>query len=288
MSHESFPAAPAPSSGTRSVAVRRVCFEHGALMDRHLVDDDLMLSHLAAVMSAAIPAGEEFVIDVIRRHRKGLEPGLRKDTNSLIGQEQVHSREHEAFNRALHRLGYPVPVIDRASRTAKAISSRLPARLQLAMVASIEHFTATLAEHVLSTDHVKVTWGDTTAREFISWHLYEELEHRSIAFDVMKAAGVSEADRHCGMRLTVALFGSVVIGGMLLSLATDRDTYRPRRFLRSLRRLRNSPSARMSGDLSRWYRPDFHPDERNIDAIVDRWRPELFEETRPAAHATMG
>ena len=276
------------SAPPRSIAVRRAAFDHTALVDRHLVDDDLMLSHLAAVMSAAIPAGEEFVIEVVRRHRKGLEPALRRDTNALIGQEQLHSDEHRAFNEALGRLGYPVGLIGRASQVAKALGLRLPVRLQLAMVASIEHFTATLAEHVLATDHMLITWGDTAAREFISWHLFEELEHRSIAFDVMRAAGVSERERQLGMRLTLAIYGPVVIGGMILSLATDPATYRPLQLARSFRRFRTSPHAHMSGDLSHWQRPDFHPDDRDIDAILERWRPLLFESAAPAVSATMG
>lgn len=103
----------------------------------------------------------------------------------------------------------------------------------------------------------------------------------------MTAAGVGERDRHRGMRWTLALYGPVVIGGMVLSLATDPGTYHPLGLMRSLRRFRNSPSARMSGDLSRWYRAGFHPDERNIDAILERGRAELFEVAEPSASATM-
>ena len=275
-----------PSS--RSIGVRRVSFDHGSLLDRHFADDDLLLSHVSAVMSAAIPAGEDLVIEAVRRHRRDLDPDLRRATNALIGQEELHSREHDAFNEALHRLGYPVPAIARASRAVKAIGLRLPERLQLAMVAAIEHFTATLAANALGTDHMRVTWGDTSAHDFITWHLFEELEHRSIAFDVMRSFGVSEKDRHRGMRLTLGLFGPVIIGGLVLSLATDAAAWNPVRLARSIRRFRRSPFARTTGSFSDWYRPDFHPEERDVAETMERWRLRLLGDPVPAGSATMG
>src|SRR5579872_3666821 len=175
---------------TRTVAARRYTFDHGALgPDRHWLDHDLIGSHLLAALSGVIPAGERMFADTVRRQRDRVEGPLRDQVNGFIGQETLHLREHERFNHALARLGYPTAVIDRASAVTFALVERLPARLQVDFAAAVEHWTAVIAEHALAADQL-ARWelADET-RAFLDWHLVEELEHRAVAFDVAQAMG---------------------------------------------------------------------------------------------------
>jgi hypothetical protein len=267
------------TAGTRTVTARRYAFDHEAVgADRHWLDDDLFGSHLVAALSGVIPPGERFFADVIRRQRDRFDGPLRDQIKGFIGQERLHQREHDEFNHALARLGYPTAGIDRASATTFAVAQRFPARLQVAVAAAIEHWTAVIAEHSLVEDQLAAWQMSEATRAFLAWHLVEELEHRAVAFDVMQAMGTSEVERILAMRVAVAMMIPSVVGGLLVSLAGDRDTWHPRRLVRSLRRFRRSAIAQGSfvRDLLAWNRPGFHPDQRDIDDLLDRWRTELF------------
>ncbi|MGH9184950.1 MAG: metal-dependent hydrolase [Acidimicrobiales bacterium] len=267
------------TAATRSVTPRRYAFDHGSVgPDRHWLDDDLLASHLVATLSGVIPPGERFVAESVRRQRDRLDGPLQHQVKGFLGQERLHQREHDRFNRALAGLGYPTAMIDRASAVTFAVAARFPARLQLAVTAAIEHWTAVIAEHTFVDDQFADWQTSEAARAFLAWHLVEELEHRAVAFDVMQATGVGEPQRILAMHVTVLLLLPSVVGGLVLSLLGDRDTWNPFRLARSLRRFGRTPIARGSfvRDLLAWNRPGFHPDQRNIDALLEHWNAELF------------
>ena len=270
---------PKSTAGTRTVTARRYAFDHASVgPDRHWLDDDLIGSHLLAALSGVIPPGERFFADAVRAQRHHVDGRLQEQIKGFIGQERLHQREHDEFNHALAGLGYPTAGIDRASQITFDLVSRLPGRTQVAFAAAAEHFTAVIAEHALEEDELAGWQMSEATRAFLAWHLVEELEHRAVAFEVMQAMGVGEIERVLAMHLATAMMFPSVIGGLLVSLAGDRDTWHPARLLRSLGRLRRSAIAQRSflRDLLLWNRPGFHPDQRSIDDLLERWREQLF------------
>lgn len=267
---------------SRHITTRRVAFDHADLgPDRHWFDDDLFSSHLVAALSAVIPPGERFVADAVKKRRPHLPVSMRSDINGFVGQETMHQREHTRFNEALAGLGYPTDLIERWSGLSFALMSRLPESLQVASTAAIEHWTAVIAENFLETDRLDEIQWSPSSRSFLTWHLYEELEHRALAFDAMRSEGTSELERMMAMQVVVGFLIGPVVGGLVLSLLSDRSLRRPTRLLRSMRRFQNSGLVRprFVRDLLSWYRPGFHPDHRNIDDVMARLEEELFGET---------
>jgi len=272
------------SNPERKVPTRRISFEE-SLQDlpKHYADDgDLILSHVAAGLSAVFPDGEDFFVRSVRHFRDQVtDPELKRQVAGFIGQEAMHGRQHRAFNDRLDELGYPVKRFERLTKKGLAIRERfLPATSNLAATAALEHFTATLAELVLSSQETRDLFGHDEVRNLFLWHALEESEHKAVAFDVYKAVGGSERMRVWTMKLL--RFGFVV--GMtlqvIISMLGDRATYRPRTLWRSLRRVRRSPivDRELWRQLKDYDRPDFHPDDRDTTGLVQRWREELFGE----------
>jgi hypothetical protein len=269
-------------SADRKVPTRRISFED-SLQDlpRHFADDgDLILSHLAAALSAVFPDGEDFFVRSVRHFRDQVtDPALKRQVAGFIGQEAMHGREHRALNDRLDALGYPTNLIERLVKRGLQLRERiLSAKSNLAATAALEHFTATLAELVLSNADTRDQFGHEGVRDLFLWHALEESEHKAVAFDVYKAVGGSEITRVLTMKLL--RFGFVV--GMsvqvIASLLGDRTTYRWRVLLASWRRFRRSPllSRQLWDQLRDYDRPDFHPDDRDATELVERWRTELF------------
>lgn len=269
-------------SADRQIPTRRVSFEKSLEgVPRHFAHDgDLIASHVIAALSAVFPDGEDFFVRSVRRYREVLsDADLKRDVAGFIGQEAMHGREHRALNRRLAALGYPTRYFETLTRVGIGLRERvLPPKSNLAATAALEHFTATLAELVLSEPEVRKLFGHEEVKSLFLWHALEESEHKAVAFDVYKAVGGSER-----MRVwTMNVFRFVFIVGMtlqvLVSLALDRAAYRPGNLLRSWRRFRSSPVMRPEvwRRLRDYNRHDFHPDDHDTSELVAMWREELF------------
>ena len=272
------------SNTDRKVPTRRISFEESlqTLPKHFAADDDLILSHLAASLSAVFPDGEDFFVRSVRNFRDQItDPELKRQVAGFIGQEAMHGREHRAFNDRLDELGYPTKRFERLTKKGLAIRERVvtPAG-NLAATAALEHFTATLAELVLSNEEVQGLFGHDEVRNLFLWHALEESEHKAEAVDVYKAVGGSERTR--GWTMKALRFGFVV--GMtlqiMISLLFDRKTYKPGALRRSWLKVRRSPllTKEVWAQLKDYDRRDFHPDDRDTTALVKEWREKLFGE----------
>ncbi|WP_243723047.1 metal-dependent hydrolase, partial [Actinomadura sp. 7K507] len=265
----------------RTMMVRRLRFAYpkGA-MRRHYADDDLILSHIVAVLSATFPKGEDFFIRSVRAcSGRVTDPELKRQVKAFIGQEVVHGREHDTLNGQLRSMGYPTHWVDAFVKRSTRLGLRLmPPRAALGHTAALEHYTATLAECLLTDPRAQALLGDNEVRNVLLWHALEESEHKSVAFDVYRAAGGSERLRRRTMIEASAGLLGVTIVFTILSMLADPATYNPRRLAGSLRALRRSPflDAKVRARIRAYQRPGFHPDDFDATDILARWRDELF------------
>ena len=264
------------------IPTRRISFDTAfAQVPRHFaVNGDLILSHLAASLSAVFPEGEDFFVRSVRRFRDAVtDDALRRQVNGFIGQEAMHGREHREFNDRLHALGYPTKWFERIIKHGLALRERiLPPIHNLAATAALEHYTATLAELLLSSEETRALFGNDDVLHLFLWHALEESEHKAVAFDVYKAAGGTEGVRVFTMNVVTIGFLTQMTFQMIVSLLLDPATYQPGSLVPSWRRLWQSPlMEREIWDRLREYnRADFHPNSRDTTALVERWRAELF------------
>lgn len=265
-----------------AVKVRRIAFEYPSEgLPRHFVSGDIVMSHVVAMLSAMFPDGEDFFVRSVRAWRDDVtDPVLREQVKGFVGQEAMHGREHREFNRRLAALGYPTVGVERLVDRSLRFRERLQGRqANLAVTAALEHYTATLAETLLSSEQARGLFDVAEVRSLLLWHALEESEHKAVAFDVYRHVGGSERLRRVMMNVTTVLFLLALIGTTTVSIAMDPIARRhPRRLLRSLAGLRRSPFV--TGDVVRrlrdYNRAGFHPDDNDAGALVDTWRSELF------------
>src|SRR5688572_16716978 len=151
---------PQTGAPARKVPTRRISFEESLqTVPKHFAaDGDLILSHLAASLSSVFPDGEDFFVRSVRHFRDDItDPELKRQVAGFIGQEAIHGREHRAFNDRLDELGYHhVKVAERITRLGLSTREKIASpRSNLAATAALEHFTATLAELVLTNEEVR-------------------------------------------------------------------------------------------------------------------------------------
>jgi len=270
------------SNPDRKVPTRRMSFEESMqdLPKHFAADGDLIGCHLTAALSAVFPDGEDFFVRSVRHFRDEItDPALKRQVAGFIGQEAVHGREHRVFNDRLDELGYPVKRFERLTKMGLQLRERVaPAKSNLAATAALEHFTATLAELVLTSEEARAEFGHEAVLHLFLWHALEESEHKAVAFDVYKAVGGSERMRVVTMNILCVVFISFVTAAVIGSLVADRATYRPGNLRRSWRHFRRSPlmTRALWKQLRDYNRPDFHPDDSDTTELVERWATTLF------------
>lgn len=274
-----------PVTTTSYPPVRRIRFRFGdpRPMKRHFVEGDIVMSHLTAMLSAIFPPGEEGFIRSVRRFADHVsDPVLKKRVNGFIGQESVHGQEHRRLNEQLIAMGFPLVrlfMFDRESRRHKLIvryENRLPGYVHLAGTAAAEHYTATLAQRMLS-DEMQAIPGDPEVRRLLNWHAVEELEHKSVAFDVYRAVGGPEWIRIAVMAVAYALTLPVATAAVMFSIATDPTGWHPIIVLRQTIGVYRGPLLKgVMTELRQYMRPGFHPDDIDTGELLEQWRRELF------------
>ena len=269
---------PVKSVPERPIRARRIRFNYPqGGMNRHYVQGDLVPSHIVAVLSAVFPEGEDFFVRSVRHYSDQItDPELKAAVAGFVGQEVTHGREHRALNDRLQEMGYPTHFVDRLAYFELAVLADryLPPRIRLAITAALEHYTATLAELLLTEPDLRELLGEGEVRSMLLWHALEESEHKAVAFDVFKLVGGTERERVWTMRLISAGFVVQVALNTLQSMATDRDSYRPSVLLPSLNRARKSPDLQQvgppdPGPLQQARLPPERPGQRRADRAVE-------------------
>lgn len=280
--------APEASVPAKSPAppVRRVRFRYGDDKPiRHFfADDNIVLSHLVAMLSGIFPPGEESFIRSVRRFSDEVtDPVLKKRVTGFIGQESVHGQEHRRLNDKLIHMGYPLvrlftfPHDSRRQRWLIKIENKCSPYGHLAWTAAAEHYTATVAKRLLSSDELQAIPGDPEVWHLLNWHALEECEHKSVAFDVYRAIGGTEATRIAVMRRMYYLTLPLTIFFVTLSVLSDPRSWRPIKALRQMVQVLRGPLVKgLMRDLAVYMQPGFHPYDVDTTDLEVRWRSELF------------
>ncbi|SDX20425.1 metal-dependent hydrolase [Marinobacter mobilis] len=169
-----------------SVAPRHLDFDVSQDLKTDWHGNDAFRTAFFNALSLQFPEGEQQFINAVRKYRDRIDdPKLTQEIRGFIGQEALHSREHRAYNEGLKARGYDIDAIDRRFMKHMEWVNRLPASRQLAGTCGAEHYTAVLANAILS--HPEWMAGATPKMQQLwRWHAIEETEHKSVAFDVYR------------------------------------------------------------------------------------------------------
>jgi predicted metal-dependent hydrolase len=234
-------------------------------LPRHWFGGAVVPTHLANALNLLFPAGERFFIRSVARYAERIDdPDLRRQMKGFFGQEGHHAKAHEQFFGLLRRQGYGIDRFLRAYEwLAYAVIERIsPPALRLATTAALEHYTAILAEEALRG---AIEAAHPTARALLLWHAAEEIEHRSVAFDVLRKVEPSYALRMCGFvvaTLTLSAFWAMGVVVLLFQDVLRRGAPAARRLLPERRSVLRGVFLR---GIREYIRRDFHPSQNDSD-----------------------
>ena len=212
------------------------------------------------------PAGERFFVRSVYHYLDRIDdPALKAAIKGFGGQEGRHARSHEEFFEQMRASGFE---IDRFLRMYEWLSYNLverlaPPALRLAATAAAEHYTALMAAGAAAD--VPLEHAHPAMRQLMYWHAAEELEHKSVAFDVLQQVNSSYALRVAGLAVSTTMLVSMWWTATLYLLW--QDGIGPIAAARQLRELRKVRPAEPIGrriflrGIRAYLRRDFHPDQ---------------------------
>lgn len=225
-------------------------------------------------LSLLFPAGEAFFVRTVHHFLPTLTgEALVARVRCFVAQEATHASAHARLNATLEDSGLPAKRLQaRCARLLDLVARLLSPRWQLAVTCALEHFTALFGEALL-LDAAHRARVHPAMRPAWIWHATEETEHKSVALDVYRATGGTEWVRCLVMAGTTVVFVLVASGFHLALLAADGQLGALRRNLEGLRLLWGPGGLllRMVPGWARYFRPGYHPDERDTSALVAEW-----------------
>jgi predicted metal-dependent hydrolase len=242
------------------------------------LDNNAFLTAVFNGMSITFPAGEKFFIDSVR-HFAGevTDPVLKDHIKGFCGQEGFHRREHQRYNEALcDARGYDLNKLE-GKLTGRLVwaQKNLTPLQNLAITVAIEHFTAVLAELLLRSDSV-MNKADPAMRDLWRWHSAEEMEHKSVAFDVYRAVGGSEALRLAVMKRASFFIGFELMRAGFYILRKDKQLFNFSLWRRGLAGLFGKHGAFKGGwaPYTEFYAEGFHPWQQDTRQLLVDWAAE--------------
>jgi predicted metal-dependent hydrolase len=245
-----------------------------AQVPRHWHSNSVIATGLSNGLNMLFPHGERFFVRSVNYFLDQIDdPELRAQIKGFFKQEGSHAREHDRFNAILRAQGYEIDrFLTQYQRISTWIEKRMPPKINLAITAASEHFTALFAEGAFSQNELDNL--DERMRALLAWHAAEEIEHKSVAYDVLQKIDPSYALRVTGLALATVMLGGFWMWGSIAMLRQDGMTLR--RFIREIRATpedKRDPVIRrvFVNGIRQYLRRDFHPSQNPNDQLAAEW-----------------
>ncbi|RME90464.1 MAG: metal-dependent hydrolase [Candidatus Hydrogenedentota bacterium] len=250
--------------------------------NRYYLMDNSIGTHLMNAMQIIVPLGEAFFIRSVKRFVEEVNPQLKKEVKAFIGQENIHKSEHIAFWKKLEDQGFNLEPfrtfydITIYGILEPAMLTYFGPKFPLAVTVALEHYTAVMSAYLMEQEPEVLETMAEGVQDLIRWHFAEELEHKSVAFDVLAEVDGNYLRRVGGMLLASALLGPYMFLGALSFMIQDKEL--------TLSRLWNDlwKGKEKLASLSKYtlqqvvdyFRVDFHPTDNDNEYLIEKYMPQ--------------
>ncbi|WP_019631283.1 metal-dependent hydrolase [Actinomadura atramentaria] len=266
----------APDERHPVITPRRVRFDWSAT-PLHWIPGEPVATHFINVLHLLLPAGERWFVRVYKQALPLVadDPVLHGEVKGFMGQEAVHAYSHQGvLDRQMRDQGLdPRPLTAKIEWVFRRLLGDRPPlpvvprrawlNLRIGIIAGIEHYTAVLGQWILDARALDDAGADPVMLDLLRWHGAEEVEHRSVAFDVYQHVSGAYWRRFVAFFAGVIAMPLAVYFGAAYLCAKDPTLAgvrpRPRDYRRAVRKGLLPSNRFMVAAARRYLRRDFHP-----------------------------
>ncbi|MET7641638.1 metal-dependent hydrolase [Streptomyces sp. NPDC005438] len=246
-------------------------------MPMHWVPGEPLTTHVINVLHLLLPEGERWFVRTFQQAVPLItDERLREEVLGFIGQEAMHAEAHQGVLDHFRARGLdPTPYVRHMEWLfGRVLGDRphlSPAQRQdylierVAIIAAIEHFTAFLGDWILNAHDLDRVHADPVMLDLLRWHGAEEVEHRSVAFDLLTHLDPGYARRIRAMGVTVPIFLWLWVRGARFLMAADPELEGPasrptfRGYLAAARQGLLPEVGKAVRSTARYFRRGYHP-----------------------------
>ena len=253
-------------------------------MPLHYVPGEPFATQFWNVMHLIVPIGEHLMAGCLADSLPYItDDRLREEAIGFIGQEQMHAASHGSYHDVLASHGINgEPVVRNFGQMLRLMFSNHGLKggakkrwlaERLAFFAGMEHFTAVVGQWLLDAEGLDRANTHPAMLDLLRWHGAEEIEHRSVLFDVYQHIDGSYARRaRTSLIGSLGLFASwMVTGDYLMRQDPSHRWWKPwpLQMAGAVRRgLMPNPLFFLT-EIPPYLRPGFHPSQMgSLDKAV--------------------
>lgn len=170
-----------------AMTVRRMKFDFTPDMERVFVKNDPDTSYTFLGTWMMLPYLEPYLIRTMRQALPHIrDEQMKEDLKRFCAQEGEHFKQHAIVNDMIRQLvpGFAAlkPIELELDAEFKQFSKEKPLKFNLAYAEGFEGMTSAMSRTQLETgmfDRI-----DSPLADLAKWHIMEEIEHRTVAFDI--------------------------------------------------------------------------------------------------------
>jgi len=220
-----------------------------------------VMTHGFNAFNLVIPEFERYFVRSVHRFVPSIQdPQLLDQVHGFTKQEVQHARVHEQYFDWMRDQGYKIDrylaLLAKYARWSERMNT---ARYNLASTAAAEHLTAIIGVLFLTEPGLDAGMHPVMKR-FLTWHSVEEIEHKAVAYDVMRQAGTGYFMRIFVYTLTLLeMFVWIHAAIYMLARQDKLSLLAMYRYKRRYKKNMQGVSRRFLKYLFAYYRPGFHP-----------------------------
>jgi len=254
----------------------------------HWIPDDAHSTHVINSLHLFLPAGERWFVKVMKQALPLVTDDLlHQQVRAFMSQEGIHATAHGTASAHLRAHGIDHAGYDRRLEIVfdNLLGDHpLPGRrlqrawldVRLAIIAAIEHYTAVLGDWILEADALDEAGADPVMLDLLRWHGAEEVEHRSVAFDLYQHLNGSWPLRATVAQVVFPTLLALMLDGTRVLMGQDPDAprFRPMKgYVAGMDKGRLPKLLWLALQGPRYTRPGYHPSregdmQRALDYIA--------------------
>lgn len=256
------------------ITPRKIHFQFDNDIPKYWYNQSPVHTYHVNIFGLFIPDGEEFFIRSAKPFLNKIhDEKLHSEVKAFLKQEANHRREHmkyaakTIFNHypGLKNKGYKFPII----KTLAWISG---ARFRLAMTAAGEHFTAILADYYLKNP-AYFDGVPESITQMWHWHFIEEIEHKAVVFDMLKALKIGYFVRSSSFLLMSLYFFSGYVRPFYHMAKADKNLFSLSFHKTAFQFFWTTPGVfrKLLRPYFAYLKPNFHPWKYNNYHLITKW-----------------
>jgi len=259
----------------QTIESRRLKFTHDKSIPKYWNDNCPIKTHLLNAIAMLAPSFERLVISSVVPFRQSIsDPVLSKQVEGFIGQESAHGSEFIRYNQVLKSQGYEVKKLEKSNlKKYKWLSDKFSPMMHLSLSLAGEHLTAIISDLILR-DPQWLAHANKQYGALWRWHAIEEIEHKSVVFDLYRSLNGGYWRRLLGMWFITHKLGGLVFRNFFYLLKKDGLLLKPKCWQDFFKISfgRSGFVRQLIGPYCRYLSPFFHPWQHDNQPLIRHWK----------------